>query len=189
MATTLTSTGVTFSDSSTFTTKAASSTYRGDAYGIRYTFDSTVRTGTGASDGPAKGQFSLNSSTLANVTRLYMNIFTANGTNVDAFLADWFSATNNWDEGGDIIIFNNNSVAGLFLFLTVEEGAGSSVIGTGDARYRHFTVTHVSSSTTLNGSSGEFGNECAVQYVKKGAANTGPPGPDGAQGPPGAPAG
>jgi hypothetical protein len=64
MATTITSAGVTFSDSSTLTTKAASSTYRGDAYGIRYTFDSTERTGTGASDGPAKGNFSLNSSTL-----------------------------------------------------------------------------------------------------------------------------
>ena len=185
MATTLTSTGVTFNDGSTFTTKTASSTYRGDAYGLRYTFDSTVRTGTGASDGPAKGQFSLNSSTLANVTRLYMNIFTANGTDVDAFLADWFSTTNSWDEGGDIIIFNNNSVAGLFLFLTVAEGAGSSVIGTGDARYRHFTVTHVTSSTTLNGTSGEFGNECAIQYVKRGAANTGAPGTDGAPGPQG----
>ena len=78
MATTITSAGVTFSDSSTLTTKAASSTYRGDAYGLRYTFDSTERTGTGASDGPAKGNFSLNSSTLANVTRLYLNIFNAN---------------------------------------------------------------------------------------------------------------
>ena len=185
MATTLTSTGVTFNDSSTLTTKTASSTYRGDAYGLRYTFDSTVRTGTGASDGPAKGQFSLNSSTLANVTRLYMNIFNANGTNVDAFLADWFSTTNDWDDGGDIIIFNNNSVAGLFLFLTVAEGAGSSVIGTGDARYRHFTVTHVTSSTTLNGTSGEFGNECAIQYVKRGAANTGATGPTGSPGQPG----
>ena len=179
MATTITSTGVTFSDSSTLTTKAASSTYRGDAYGIRYTFDSTVRTGTGASDGPAKGNFSLNSSTLSNVTRLYFNIFNANGTDVSDFIADWGSATNGWDDGGDIIIFNNNSVAGLFIFLTVAKGAVSSVIGTGDNRYRHLTVSHVASSSTLSGSSGEFGNECAIQYVKKGSPTIGPGGPAG----------
>jgi|TARA_R110001583_G_scaffold6684_7_gene33823 hypothetical protein len=188
MATTITSAGVTFSDSSTLTTKAASSTYRGDAYGIRYTFDSTERTGTGASDGPAKGNFSLNSSTLANVTRLYLNIFNANGTDVSNFIADWGSAAAAHDEGGDIIIFNNNSVAGLFIFLTVAKGDVSSVIGSGDNRYRHLTVSHVASSSTLNGSSGEFGNEFAIQYVKKGAANpgpTGPTGPTGAPGPPG----
>ena len=100
MATTITSAGVTFSDSSTLTTKAASSTYRGDAYGLRYTFDSTVRTGTGASDGPAKGNFSLNSSTLANVTRLYLNIFNANGTDVSNFIADWGSTAAAHDAGG-----------------------------------------------------------------------------------------
>lgn len=182
MATTITSAGVTFSDSSTLTTKAASSTYRGDAYGLRYTFDSTERTGTGASDGPAKGKFSLNSSTLANVTRLYLNIFNANGTDVSNFIADWGSATNDWDEGGDIIIFNNNSVAGLFIFLTVAKGAVSPVIGTGDNRYRHLTVSHVDSSSTLSGSSGEFGNECAIQYLKKGIANPGPKGDPGDDG-------
>lgn len=182
MATTLTSTGITFNDSSTFTTKAASSTYRGDAYGLRYTFDSTVRTGTGANDGPAKGHFALNSATLANVTRLYLNMFNANGTEISGFTNDWASSANAWDDGGDIIIFNNNSTAGLFLFLTVATGAQSNTIGSGDAQYQHFTVSHVTSSTTLNGSSGEFGNECVIQYIKRGAFNTGPQGTAGNRG-------
>ena len=183
MATTLTSTGITFNDSSTFTTKAASSTYRGDAYGLRYTFDSTVRTATGANDGPAKGHFALNSATLANVTRLYVNMFNANGTEISGFTNDWASASNGWDDGGDIIIFTNNSTAGLFLYLTVAKGDGSNTIGSGDSQYQHFTVSHVTSSTTLNGSSGEFGNECVIQYVKKGAINTGPQGATGPQNP------
>ena len=80
------------------------------------------------------------------------------------------------DDGGDIIIFNNNSIAGLYIFLTVAKSDVSPVIGTGDNRYRHLTVSHVDSSSTLNGSSGEFGNECAIQYVKKGAIRPGLPG-------------